>query len=255
MDVSKAVAETVVDQQPRCYFLELPAEIRMAIYELILVSPDSSLKAHNLLELIGRIHAADQYPRIRGIDSKILATCSKVLYEAAPVLYGKNTFHFSDPESIKDFEGGNSGLFSSQPFTFTETLDPHAGHIRSYGRLQLLRRIHLQIDQTHSGYRFSRLSGAKSQKEARDDIWDEWKSFFNTRDSYYYKNLRFAALETLVLDFMTWQLTDHDKIMVNHIVQKLKTTRTFLRSIAPFPALTVGFCHRRTLSANSEGDV
>lgn len=37
------------------------------------------------------------------IDSAILRTCHKVYEEALPILYGCNTFCFSDPEDITRF--------------------------------------------------------------------------------------------------------------------------------------------------------
>ncbi len=147
------VAARSVDQQPRCYFLELPPEIRVAIYELILISPDLSIEAYKLLDPVGPIDPADQPPRIKGIDSKILRTCSKVLYEAAPILYGKNTFQFSAPRNIAAFEGETGGIFSG-PLTFSKTLGPCRKDTKSYGRLQLLRKAHLRMDERDSDSRY-----------------------------------------------------------------------------------------------------
>ena len=210
-DTSTAISQTGVDQWPRCRFLELPPEIRIAIYELLLISPDSSIEAHKLLDAVGPIDPADQHPRVEGIDSQILRTCSKVLYEAAPILYGKNTFRFSGKEDMDKFQGEKDSLFSRASAQFFKTCSP-PGTRRRHGRLHMLHKVELRLDQLSF-----RLSPHRSEnpKKVRDRIWDEWKSFFDPDD---YRNLSFPSLNALTLDFTSWRLTDNDKMLVRSLI-------------------------------------
>ena len=174
-EVNAADIEAVPEEKPRCLFLKLPREIRLAISGLILITPGSSIKAHKLLDKFGPIDPADQPPRIRGVDSKILRTCKQVLYEAAPILYGKNTFHFSRLKHVEEFQGKERSLFETGVGSFTKTCSP-PGTRRQSGRLNMLRKVQRQLDRDSSRFRWS--NETEDRKKLRDDIWRDWKSFF-----------------------------------------------------------------------------
>lgn len=67
-------------EQAPCGFLRLPYELRLRIYEDLLVA-DST------------IHIADNRPRFTGrLEPQLLRTCRQIHDEGADILYGSNTF-------------------------------------------------------------------------------------------------------------------------------------------------------------------
>lgn len=82
--------------------LSLPLEIKRAIYSILLVSEHRIDKAHEKLGKKPLVLATEDRPAFN-IDSTILRTCRQVYEEALPILYGCNTFCFSDPEDIIRF--------------------------------------------------------------------------------------------------------------------------------------------------------
>ena len=199
-----------MNQQQQCHFLRIPAEIRVAIYDLILVSRDWIANAHKLLDSDDSIDATNHEARIGGIDSRILQTCRTVLREAGPILYGKNTFYFSKQDHIEAFKG--SGLNHS--FSLTKVSKPASVHgvnlaSEEYGRLALLCKVHLRLgpsDDFFSQYH------RRDPKKARDSIWRGWWKLFDRKQNW---GLSFPALDTLTLDMSDWLLTAEDVLRVS----------------------------------------
>ena len=84
--------------------LAIPAEIRLQVYELLLVSQLNPKRQYSAW-MIGRTHQQKialqpHAPRFRSLDLGILGTCKKIYNEATPVLYGRNVFSFGDPERM-----------------------------------------------------------------------------------------------------------------------------------------------------------
>ncbi len=70
----------------------LPPELRLKVYELLLVHPDQSLKPNGFLHYeAGRPYLEKDY-----ISTSILRACRSIYEEALPILYGKNNLTFHD---------------------------------------------------------------------------------------------------------------------------------------------------------------
>lgn len=70
----------------------LPPELRVKIYEQLLIHPNRSLKPNGFLRSTGgRFYQEEDY-----IFTSILQTCRTFYEEALPILYGKNTLAFHD---------------------------------------------------------------------------------------------------------------------------------------------------------------
>ena len=211
VDASAAAAKNLRNQQQHCQFLRIPAEIIVAIYMLVLVSSDCIANAHKLLDSDDSIDATDHDARIGGIDSRILQTCRTVLREAAPILYGKNTFYFSKQDHIEAFKGSglNHLVFHGKEPKITPA---HGINLASeqYGRLALLRRVHLRLgpsDDFFSQYH------RRDPKKARDSIWRGWWKLFDRKQNW---GLSFPALDMLTLDLSDWLLTTEDVLRVSY---------------------------------------
>lgn len=75
----------------------LPPELRLKVYELLLVHPDQSLKPNGFLHYeAGRPYLEKDY-----ILTSILRVCRSIYEEALPILYGKNTLTFYDNDFSK----------------------------------------------------------------------------------------------------------------------------------------------------------
>jgi hypothetical protein len=77
-------------------FLTLPVEIRLLIYDLLLIarSWDQPLEpGRRWTSLDGR----QKYSLITSIGTGILQTCRQIYHEANPIFYSKNSFLFYDP--------------------------------------------------------------------------------------------------------------------------------------------------------------
>ncbi|KAK3292621.1 uncharacterized protein B0H64DRAFT_407181 [Chaetomium fimeti] len=96
---SKTKAPITTKQESR--LLNLPVEIRLQIYDLLLVSwfnrwdnPSWSVgNTHQKLILLDSIKDR-QY---RTMDPAVLQACKQVYSEAVPILYSRNVFRFNDP--------------------------------------------------------------------------------------------------------------------------------------------------------------
>ena len=209
---SIVAAGTTVPYEQKCHFLRIPAEIRLLIYDFVLVSKDSIANAHKLLDSDDSIDATDHDARIGGIDSRLLQTCRAVRQEAAPILYGKNTFYFSKQDHIEAFKG--TGFLRSH--TFPKTSKPSVGLLginltsEQYGRLALLRKVILRLgpsDELFLQYH------SHDPKKARNSIWRGWYKLFDRKQCY---RLDFPVLEVLTLDLSDWLLTADDVLRVRN---------------------------------------
>ncbi|KAJ5994133.1 hypothetical protein N7451_009857 [Penicillium sp. IBT 35674x] len=87
--------------------LTLPVEIRLQIYEFLLVSqadPEQSPSwaVGNTSRKMISLHMI-QAPHYRTLEPAILYTCTQIHREAASVLYGGNVFNFSEPGQMFRF--------------------------------------------------------------------------------------------------------------------------------------------------------
>lgn len=101
------ISPAATESDRGCAFLALPTEVRIQIYDLLLVSrsrhKDSSLAINNtfqrmiLLERVG-----DPWPgsakTARTLELAILRTCKQIYREAIEILYSQNVFKISSPE-------------------------------------------------------------------------------------------------------------------------------------------------------------
>lgn len=86
----------------KCLLLDLPVEIRLKIYDLLLVSrfnrwdnPSWSVgNTHQKLIILDFIQAR-QY---RTMEPAVLQACKQIYLEAVPILYSRNVFRFNHPD-------------------------------------------------------------------------------------------------------------------------------------------------------------
>ncbi|KUJ10040.1 uncharacterized protein LY89DRAFT_675538 [Mollisia scopiformis] len=82
----------------KCTFLDkLPSEIRLHIYELLLVNP-----------IVGTRNSVGYYSSLEP-SPNILGACRQIYNEAAPVLYGKNTFFIQCSRETLEFDKERCG--------------------------------------------------------------------------------------------------------------------------------------------------
>lgn len=90
-DQSKPSAITASSGAATCHFLELPAELRNIIYELLLVpNADKLLRVHHVLEWQYREWKLADYL----FEPPILRASHEIRNEALPLFYGLNTLRF-----------------------------------------------------------------------------------------------------------------------------------------------------------------
>ena len=84
------------NQKHSILFGKFPAEIRNRIYEVLL-----------LTDQLADDRSQDPTPYfwvLKVIEGAIVRTCRAVLFETYPVLYGRNTFFFSEAFQIEKFQ-------------------------------------------------------------------------------------------------------------------------------------------------------
>ena len=94
------------DAQDISRLLALPLELRMIVYEYVLIS-QKPLYSQEIEVGDRRMMPSDRYSLPPEIDSTILRPCKSIFREAHPVLYRGNTFVFSDPCRIRKFRDAN----------------------------------------------------------------------------------------------------------------------------------------------------
>ncbi|KAH9905262.1 hypothetical protein F4778DRAFT_729208 [Xylariomycetidae sp. FL2044] len=93
----------------RLFLLDLPREIRLRIYDLLLVSRVHHIQI--MLEAYMGEHTKvvpwlTQYARYlqrQTIEPAVLQTCRQIHLEAAPILYSRNTFRFQEARRVHQF--------------------------------------------------------------------------------------------------------------------------------------------------------
>jgi hypothetical protein len=95
---------TTNETNPRSAFLALPAEIRLQIYDLLLVSrfnreQNPSWAVGNTCQKLVILHMI-QAPEYRTMEPAILRTCKQIQREAISVLYSGSVFNLSEPKQM-----------------------------------------------------------------------------------------------------------------------------------------------------------
>ncbi|PGH26910.1 hypothetical protein AJ80_01493 [Polytolypa hystricis UAMH7299] len=98
---------TTSNAEQKSTLLALPAEIRIQIYVLLLVSwfdPKSNpgFIVPNTRQKMVVVDMA-RAPEHRTMEPAILRTCKQVYHEAIPILYSRNVFNLSEPEKVLQF--------------------------------------------------------------------------------------------------------------------------------------------------------
>ncbi|KAH6842905.1 hypothetical protein B0I37DRAFT_383140, partial [Chaetomium sp. MPI-CAGE-AT-0009] len=96
---SKTKAPIKTKQESR--LLNLPVEIRLQIYDLLLVSRFN--RGDNRSRSVGNTYqklislGSIKSRQYRTMEPAVLQTCKQVYFEAVPILYSRNVFRFNDP--------------------------------------------------------------------------------------------------------------------------------------------------------------
>lgn len=233
LDESDSSSVIIDESRPKCHFLEIPYDIRITIYRLLLVS---SHPIHNAHKLMGpkKSVLVSKCPQITDIDSAILRTCRSVYEESLPVLYRMNRFSFYDLVSIWEF--GHHEIPRMRPlmsadkalFNFKPAL---------YGRLTMLRSVNMRLG-----------SGYSSWIGDRERLWESWHEFFDLKrndgsNGFIPHPAAFPALESLFLDFTDWAL-DGGKESEMHVSSLLSFSMVSVGAIPAASALHTPYLFR-----------
>lgn len=102
-NVAMAAASTSISDVQPCHLLKLPAELRTAVYSLVLVYHDRVGLTRELHEDFGRgppdnrpLQACDMFGFAYnlGLSPSLLSTCRQIHQEGTSILYGHNRFLF-----------------------------------------------------------------------------------------------------------------------------------------------------------------
>ncbi|KAI9776629.1 MAG: hypothetical protein M1835_005460 [Candelina submexicana] len=173
---------------PLSPFLCLPAELRIEVYKLLLVSsscimdPNKCLKDSEDREMPLLI--------IPDIDAAILRTCQSIYKEAIGILYQMNRFRFTGAFQMGSF-ATSFGDFRRKPKSRLNLLR---------NRLELIKSATLEFRCSQFG---SKLEKASSQETSARN----WRDYSHPP----LKGKSFPHLRNLTLDFTDWHLTpDND---------------------------------------------
>lgn len=147
VDSSVVAIDKEAHKKSECHFLRIPVEVRLLIYDLVIVSRASITNVDKLLDSDDVVDATAYEDRIEDIDGRLLQTCRAMHQEAAPILYGKNTFYFSTQDQIEAFKGTKFFNPSKTLKSTVRSIAPSETNHNSpkYGRLALLRKVDLRI--------------------------------------------------------------------------------------------------------------
>jgi len=99
--------EASVKAKQNCLLLDLPLEIRVEIYDLLLVSRFNRLEnpSRSVGNTYQQLIMLDelQSRRSKTMEPALLQTCKQVYEEAAPILYSRNVFRFHEPHFMVQF--------------------------------------------------------------------------------------------------------------------------------------------------------
>ena len=183
-----------IGQQIDCpFFSKLPSEIRNMIYNHVLVS---SNPIRPVYQLVGDYRAERRSRRRAGvsepsgvkppedIDSGLLQTCRRAYEEAISILYGENTFVFSEKYGMILFQ--TSGV---------NWLGITKSSQSKHGRLNLIRRASLEM-RPYTTF---------------EDLYGDWSTFIDPDRN----EIHFPALEVLEVDCSMLGLPDEEVPMVS----------------------------------------
>lgn len=199
------------DDQASCLLLALPLEIKMMVYDYLLISQKPIDCLEHWDGVIVTI-SVDQHRHPCDVESTILRTCQTIYREALPILYQSNTFVFFDPTCIEQFKNRNLASLGKSIPALDRMRNP-------YGRLTLIRSVVLHLA-------LSTDSSPHSDLPGRAYIWKHWyENFFTVekreKPDCLVWHVGFPALERLVLDFSPWRLEASDGLIVGPFLDKL----------------------------------
>ncbi|KAM3413507.1 hypothetical protein BST61_g11578 [Cercospora zeina] len=86
------------EQQLKCHFLELPAELRNRIYRMCLVASDAVIEVEfKDLRRWSSARSCSDWSASLPPEPLFLSTCKTIRNEALSIYYGENTFHLALP--------------------------------------------------------------------------------------------------------------------------------------------------------------
>lgn len=149
------------------------------------------------------------------VDSTILRTCHAIYDEALPLLYGRNTFLFTTPEKITNFQFSildDKFSWASAQYGLSVPGTLKFGLQRNdQGRLALIRSIGLKITSKRL-YLFNDL------QKNREAICRQWLHFLVPEDRIIART-QFPVLVNLELDFREWRLGPDEGLFVDPFIQ------------------------------------
>ncbi|KAN0086600.1 hypothetical protein V8E54_000288 [Elaphomyces granulatus] len=94
-----------VEKSNKVTFFTLPAEIRLQIYDLLLINRSDTDQERIILPTADIDESDDgiEYLQDRTIEPAILQTCKQIYREANPILYSQNVFWTENPEDLFRF--------------------------------------------------------------------------------------------------------------------------------------------------------
>ncbi|KAI9721106.1 MAG: hypothetical protein M1812_002587 [Candelaria pacifica] len=181
-------------------FLRLPAELRIEVYKLLLVSPqDIKNPAQYLQRSIGIARSPKYFPHLH---AAILRTCWTIYDEASPILYSSNHFYFTGPFEVSLF--GDEGM-------------DRIGHLARASRLELIQSATLSFSGMFS-------YSMKSRIYTLDRYTQLYVECFPLL-----QNPLFPSMRHLSLDFTEWELIPNEyfpELMTEALGRHLKCNET-----------------------------
>ncbi len=92
------LARGTLRTQRGSYFMRLPPELRIMVYNQILIANTTIINPHSFI-----LAKRSTLPAISGVSSRLMSTCRTIRNETRPILYGKNTFFFTSGFALKEF--------------------------------------------------------------------------------------------------------------------------------------------------------
>ena len=165
--------------RPTSFFLDkLPPEVRVVIYEQLLMKQEDVEIAHEWA--LGTYRSISKCKfHTSGLHAMILRTCRTVYHEGLSILYGQNRFWFKDPDDLIAFAYGGVKKHALGDVQFGLRYEPH-------GRLALVRNVYLSL--TKIGY----------------ELYFPWMDIIYSNEDLTMP-IGFPKLQRLTLDFSSWR--------------------------------------------------
>ena len=187
-------------------FGKLPLEMRLKIWTETLSAKGimAGVYASTMPE---RALLLAETPKEGEINVAILRTCRAIYEETLPILYNSNWIQFSSESQISHFRSCRL-----PPSDLTTLSSPPIFGFKSddYGRLTFLRKVYLELGEDH--YRPSRGFGPQNtvhftpRSTFGQSVWAGWCEFFDPENQC--EVITFPQLDSLLLDFRKWNLSD-----------------------------------------------